>query len=89
MAEANPSMLLSGVYQIRNIINGKVYIGSAANVTDRWLKHRRLLVAGRHHSIALQRAWLKYGSNSFAFEVLATVPESDLLRAEQQHLDAI
>ena len=31
----------SGIYQIRNIINNKIYIGSSANIKKRWSEHKR------------------------------------------------
>ena len=60
----------SGIYQIRNLVNGKVYVGSAVNLQHRRREHRSDLRNGNHHSIKLQRAYNKYGESSFAFEIL-------------------
>ncbi len=38
----------AGIYQIRNSQNGKLYIGSAVNVRNRWVEHRKLLRKGAH-----------------------------------------
>lgn len=62
--------MTSGVYIIRNLTNGKVYIGASANVERRWRNHENDLRRGVHHSSHLQRAWLKYGEDAFAFDVL-------------------
>lgn len=79
----------SGVYQIRNLINGKVYIGSAVDVARRWNRHRSDLRKGIHHSRHLQRAWDKHGEATFAFELLeAVASEEQLVEVEQRHLDA-
>ncbi len=60
----------SGVYQIRNLINNKRYIGSAVDIDKRWKRHRHELNKGIHHSIHLQRAWNKHSNCSFVFEIL-------------------
>ncbi len=60
----------SGVYQIRNLINNKRYIGSAVDIDKRWKRHRHELNKGIHHSIHLQRAWNKHSNCSFVFEFL-------------------
>lgn len=62
--------MTSGIYEIRNTINGHRYIGSTANLKRRWRKHRSDLNKGRHHSVYLQRAWNKYGDAAFVFEIL-------------------
>lgn len=79
---------MSGIYQIRCIPNGKVYIGSAVNITKRWAKHRSDLGQGIHHSRHLQGAWDKFGADAFAFEILEVVEDkADLVRVEQEYLD--
>ena len=58
------------VYKITNKINGKFYIGSSINITDRELRHKSDLSCGTHHSKHLQRAYDKYGKENFKFEIL-------------------
>lgn len=77
----------SGIYQIRNLVNGKRYIGSALKISKRWAEHRRDLGKSRHHSVALQRAWVKYGAESFAFEVVELCSAESLLQLEQRYID--
>jgi group I intron endonuclease len=78
----------TGVYQIRNLINGKVYIGSAANsFKQRWRSHKHKLRTNLHHSKKLQHAWNKYGEHSFVFEVLITCSPSQCVAIEQSFLD--
>lgn len=78
------------IYQIRNKINGKVYIGSAVNIKYRWRSHRSLLRKGIHHSTHLQRAFNLYGEDNFAFEVLEAVNNrSALLDREQFWIDKL
>lgn len=79
-----------GVYQIRNIGNNDLYVGSTTiSFKSRWSGHRRLLRSNKHHSIHLQRAWNKYGEESFVFEVLTTCPQEYCPKLEQWFLDSL
>ena len=60
------------LYEIKNTINGKRYIGRTCNIEQRWNRHRNDLNNGRHHSIYLQRAWDKYGEENFEFNIIDT-----------------
>lgn len=79
----------TGVYQIKNLVTGKVYVGSAADVNYRWSQHRRLLMNGTHHSRKLQNSWNKHGVENFVFEMRLICAESDLLFYEQRALDTL
>lgn len=60
-----------GIYAIRNIINGKMYIGKTGmNFGDRWDSHRSLLNNQKHDNQYLQNAWNKYGEENFEFIVI-------------------
>jgi group I intron endonuclease len=76
-----------GVYQIRCVPTGKIYIGSAVDLKARWDIHRRKLRRGDHHNAHLQYAWDKYGEASFEFLVLEYVDKPELLQAEQKWID--
>lgn len=79
----------SGIYKITNLVNGKLYIGSAVKIQRRWIEHRAQLIAGKHHSVKLQNAWNKYGASAFEFAVLEFVEDHALLiQREQFWLDA-
>lgn len=66
-----------GVYVIRNIENGKMYIGSTSNsFKERWKTHRERLRKNKHHSAHLQSSYNKYGKDSFEFQIIEiTSPE--------------
>jgi group I intron endonuclease len=77
-----------GIYQIRNKVISKIYIGSSKNIEGRWYVHKRDLKLKQHHSIYLQRAWEKYGEENFTFEILELLETTDiLLEREQYYLD--
>ncbi len=77
----------SGVYQIRCIPTGKVYVGSAVNLRERWHHHKGSLRRGKHPNKYLQNAWNSYGEASFSFSILEYADRSDLLHAEQRWID--
>lgn len=69
---ANPALEspLPGVYCIRNIVNGRVYIGKSTNLRERARRHRRQLLSGLHTNSELQSDFDRHGENSFCFEIL-------------------
>lgn len=73
----------AGVYQIRNTLNGKVYIGSSINLDKRLPEHRRKLASGKHASNHLQAAWNKHGADNFVFERLIVCEPKNILLYEQ------
>lgn len=77
----------SGIYKIENSINGHKYIGSAINIKRRWKYHLTSLRNGTHHSQYLQRAWNKYGEDSFVFSILIECCSADLIESEQRFID--
>lgn len=85
-----PRKKVAGIYQIRNLINGKVYVGSSSCLGGREKEHLYRLKAGNHHSQKLQRAWAKYGEDAFKFEILELIDGDDaLLAAEQRWIDQL
>lgn len=58
------------IYQIRNKLSEKIYIGSTNNFKKRINQHLHCLRNKKHHSIKLQNAWNKYGEENFKFEIL-------------------
>ena len=76
------------IYKIRNVVNGKFYVGSTVDSRVRFQTHRRNLKKGKHQSPHMQAAWNKYGEDCFKFEVVEVVESSEnLLVAEQKWLD--
>lgn len=75
--------MASGVYEIRSSVSGKRYIGSSVNIDARIYEHKRLLKKSQHHSIALQRAWEKYGPGAFIASILCECEPKYLFHMEQ------
>jgi len=75
---------LCGIYEIRNTINGHVYIGQSVNIATRWKSHvRELNSDAPHDNDHLQNAWNLYGPDAFTFELIDEYPADELKSAEQ------
>lgn len=76
-----------GIYAIISP-SGKRYVGQAQSFKIRWSKHRSALRRGVHPCRPLQRAWDKYGEESFIFAKIAIVAVDELDRREQEQFDS-
>lgn len=76
-----------GIYAIKNIRNGKVYIGSAINLKDRFKQHKSYLFSGRHTNQKLLRAYNKAGEKELAFRIIEFCSIEDRLSVEQKWID--
>ncbi len=59
-----------GVFQIRNLVNEKVFLSKSLDLPGSLNRHRFQLQNGSHASAALQADWQAQGSAQFAFEIL-------------------
>jgi hypothetical protein len=66
-----------GVFQVRNTLSGKVFLGSTADLPSMLNRQRAQLQMGAHPNRMLQADWRAQGASAFAFEVLDTLTPSD------------
>ncbi|MDA3859686.1 MAG: GIY-YIG nuclease family protein [Melioribacteraceae bacterium] len=66
-----------GVFQIRNIINGKIFIDSSPNMDSKWNRHKTELKFGNHRNSELQIDRKKFGEKNFVFEVLSNLEQKE------------
>ena len=86
---ADAILCQSGIYQIRNTANGRLYVGSAVNIKRRWADHKKGLKAGTHHCKKLQNSWNKHGAECFEFSILEVVAvKGELILREQHWIDS-
>jgi group I intron endonuclease len=87
-----------GVYQIRNLVNEKVLVGSAPNLPGIFNRHKFALEMGKHANAALQADWSELGADKFAFEILDEISpiegpdhdyRSDLTSLEEMWLEKL
>lgn len=83
---------INGVYQIRNVINGKIYIGSTSSeegFARRVREHFKELYMQRHANPHLQSSFNKHGFDGFVFEVLEACHPDECLKREDFYLQEL
>jgi len=65
------------VFQVKNLANDKVLLGSSLNLEGSLNKHRFMLKIGSHTNKPLQADWNEFGPEQFAFEILEEVVRKD------------
>lgn len=72
------------IYKITNILNQKSYIGKTIRDPEiRWNEHKQ---DNKHPNLPLQRAFKKYGIDSFSFEIIEEVKEELLDEREKYYI---
>ena len=82
-------MKISGIYKITNTITGDFYIGSSKNVKQRLAVHKCTSTWKNHPNNQLYQDMRKYGTDKFAFEILAEVEIDKLKETEQQFIETL
>lgn len=59
-----------GIFQIRNLVNEKVLVGSSLNLPGALNLNKFQLVMGNHQNRLLQAEWQEFGAERFVFEIL-------------------
>lgn len=77
----------SCIYLILNHINHKRYIGQTIDGKARLQRHKSELQRSKHPNSHLQRAWEKYGENSFEFAVIEFCNKEFLDKREKFWID--
>nr|WP_243864950.1 DUF2087 domain-containing protein [Paenibacillus castaneae] len=78
-----------GVFQIKNNVNGRIYIGGSTNLDALWGKEQFVLSMDGHTNKELQKEWKQFGSENFSYLVLETVKTDQKIRYDYKDvLDA-
>lgn len=80
--------IISGIYQIVNIRNKKLYIGSACDLNKRKIRHFSKLKTNNHVNKYLQNAF-NLEPDCFKFFILEICERENLIQCEQKWLDVI
>lgn len=81
MEKPRPGMI--GIYQIKNLNTGEVYIGSSMSINNRLKNHMTDLVNGIHINKSLQDSWRLHGAECFQFSILEIVEDRDRLHKRE------
>lgn len=59
-----------GIIQVKNNVNGRIFIDTCSNLKNRWFAIKGQLDMGRHPNSQLQKDWDELGSGAFTYEIL-------------------
>jgi hypothetical protein len=65
---------VAGVFQIRNHVNGKIFLGTAQNLPGILNSNKFQLINGSHPNACLQAEWKQFGPGAYSFETLDELP---------------
>lgn len=66
-----------GVFQIRNTITNKIFVGSSTDLDATWNRYKFELNMGSHPNQKLQQDWSDLGEANFSYEVLMEIKQDD------------
>lgn len=87
--EKGSFIMTQGIYLFTNTINNKHYVGQSVNIENRYKAH---IYASKNtnstdYDTPLHRAFRKYGTDNFSFEILEEVPDhKDLNNKENYYI---
>lgn len=85
VAQHDADLSKGGIYQIRNMRNNRIYVGSAKKFRKRWREHRNGLNGNYHGNDHLQKSWKLNGENKFTFEVIEYIDDYDSLFEREKY----
>jgi len=87
-SESNNIPEEQGIYQISNLLSGRIYLGRAVNIRRRIMNHINDLTNDIHHNEFLQRDFNYYGRKYFEFKILDinNLSKEDLRKKEKYWL---
>lgn len=66
-----------GVFQIKNNVNGKIFIGSSLDLKAIWFAQKLQLNNGMHQNCELQKDWKAFGADHFSYEIIDEISQKD------------
>ncbi|NVO01807.1 MAG: GIY-YIG nuclease family protein [Bacteroidetes bacterium] len=66
-----------GIFQIRNKVNGKIFVGSTTDLKAIWFAQKLQLDVGIHQNAELQQDWKQFGADQFVYEILEEIKQDD------------
>jgi hypothetical protein len=78
-----------GVFQIRNLLNEKIFVAAGIDLAGTINRHRFQLSAGVHANQKLQLDWTNQGRERFAFEILDQMNPAEDPRYSRKDLETL
>src|SRR5258706_5399962 len=78
-----------GLFQIRNLVNQKLFLAAGIDLAGAVNRHGFQLVAGVHPNRQLQLDWNDQGADGFAFEILDQMNPAEDPRNSRKDLETL
>lgn len=75
-----------GIYYIKNLIDGKIYIGQSVNIEKRWKEHIQALKSKNHRNNYLQNVYNKYGEKELEHKIILVCEKEELNEKESFYI---
>jgi P2-related tail formation protein len=83
-------LIMAYIYQITNLVNGKIYIGKTVDTIEtRWKKHQTDCCRAKYEHRPLYQAMKKYGVNNFSVKELEECPVERVNEREKYWIEAL
>lgn len=66
-----------GVFQIRNTVNNKIFVGSSLDLIAIWHAQKLQLDFGIHPNSGLQLDWKEFGPENFKYEIIEEIKQTE------------
>jgi hypothetical protein len=66
-----------GVFQIKNQVNNKIFVGSSLDLNAIWHAQKLQLGMGMHQNSQLQSDWNQFGADHFTYQILEELTPGD------------
>ena len=78
-----------GIYQLKNKVNGKIYIGQSRDIYMRWTKHKNTAFNknSKDYDVLLYKAIRKYGWDNFEKSIIETCSIEELDEKEKYYIE--
>jgi len=67
----------AGVFHIKNLVNGKKFIGAGCDINAVMNKYKSELRFGSNRNKILQQEWNEYGEHNFEFSIVELLEKND------------
>lgn len=83
--------IISGIYQIKNKDNNKIYVGCSSNIFRRWADHKMRYASktNKEYNKKLYQDMRLYGLSSFVFSIIEICDVDNLFIREKYYIDKL
>ncbi|MFA6860533.1 MAG: GIY-YIG nuclease family protein [Clostridia bacterium] len=89
IAQYKQRKIIGGVYAVKNIINGKIFIDCALEIKGSKNLFDFAVQNNTNFHYKIEEDWKKYGGSSFTFEILEEIKKGELQTDDEYKRDVL